>query len=130
MGDESGSPKNLGAQKRILGGHRSGTCSSGLRRFAGQLLRLVGVHQHRAVVGYPDTSPFFSRPLLRLAPGMGMATFAAVLIALGSSPLGASSGLARTIGAAIALPPVAVAADDYSAAAAGTQKEPGWRLLS
>ena len=69
-----------------------------------------------------------ARPPLRLAPGMCMTAFAAVLVALGGSTLGASSGQARTIGAAIALPPVAVAADGDSAAAAGAQKEPGRRL--
>lgn len=71
-----------------------------------------------------------ARPPLPLAPGVGMTAFAAVLVALTSSTLGATSGLARTIGAAIALTAVAVAADDYSAAAAGAQKEPGWRLGS
>ena len=70
----------------------------------------------------------FARPPLTLAPGMCMTAFAAVLVALASSTLGASSGLARTIGAAIALTPVAVAADGYSATAAGAQKEPGRRL--
>ena len=70
----------------------------------------------------------FARPPLRLAPGMRMTAFAAVLVALGSSTLGATSGQARTIGAAIALTPVAVAADGDSAAAAGAQKEPGRRL--
>ena len=70
----------------------------------------------------------FARPPLTLAPGMRMTAFAAVLVALGSSTLGASSGLARTSGAAIALTPVAVAADGDSAAAAGAQKEPGRRL--
>ena len=65
-----------------------------------------------------------------LAPGVGMTAFAAVLVALGSSTLGARSGLARTSGTAIALTPVAVAADGYSATAAGAQKEPGRRLNS
>jgi len=68
-----------------------------------------------------------ARPPLPLAPGMGMTTFAAVLVALGGSTLGAASGLARASRAAIALTTVAVAADDYSAAAAGAQKEPGRR---
>ena len=67
-------------------------------------------------------------PALPLAPGVGMTAFAAVLVAFASSTLGASSGLARTSGAAIALTPVAVAADGDSAAAAGAHKEPGWRL--
>ena len=71
-----------------------------------------------------------ARPPLPLAPGMGMTAFAAVLVAFASSALGASSGLARTRGTAIALTPVAVAADEYSAATAGAQKEPGWRLGS
>ena len=66
-------------------------------------------------------------PPLPLAPGMGMTTFAAVLVALGRSTLGAASGLARASRAAIALTTVAVAADDCSAAAAGAQKEPGRR---
>ena len=70
----------------------------------------------------------FARPPLTLAPGMRMTAFAAVLVALTSSPLGASSGLARTSRAAIALTPVAVAADGDSAATAGAQKEPGRRL--
>ena len=69
-------------------------------------------------------------PPLTLAPGVGMTAFAAVLVALGRIALGATSGLARTSGAAIALPPVAVAADGDSAAAAGAQKEPGRRLGS
>ena len=69
-------------------------------------------------------------PPLPLAPGVGVTALAAILVAFASSALGASSGLARTIGAAIALPPVAVAADAYSAAAAGAQKEPGRRLGS
>ena len=69
-----------------------------------------------------------ARPPLTLAPGMCMAAFAAVLVALTSSALGATSGLARTRGAAIALTAVAVAADEYSAATAGAQKEPGRRL--
>ena len=72
----------------------------------------------------------FARPPLPLAPGVGVTAFASVLVALGSSTLGASSGLARTSGAAIALPPVAVAADGDSAVAAGAQKEPGRRLGS
>jgi hypothetical protein len=69
-----------------------------------------------------------ARPPLPLAPGMCMTAFAAVLVALTSSTLGTTSGQARTIGAAIALTPVAVAADSDSAAAAGAQKEPGRRL--
>lgn len=69
-------------------------------------------------------------PPLPLAPGMRMTAFAAVLVALGRIALGATSGLARTSGAAIALPPVAVAADGDSAVAAGAQKEPGRRLGS
>lgn len=69
-------------------------------------------------------------PPLALAPDMRMTAFAAVLVALTSSTLGTTSGQARTIGAAIALTPVAVAADAYSAAAAGAQKEPGRRLGS
>ena len=69
-----------------------------------------------------------SPPQLTLAPGVGMTALAAVLVAFASSALGATSGLARTHGAAIALSTVAVGADDYSAAAAGAQKEPGWGL--
>jgi len=72
----------------------------------------------------------FARPPLTLAPGVRMTAFTAVLVALGSSALGATSGLARTSRAAIALTPVAVAADGYSATAAGAQKGPGWRLIS
>ena len=71
-----------------------------------------------------------ARPPLPLAPGVGVTALAAILVAFASSALGASSGLARTIGAAIALSPVAVAADAYSAAAAGAQKKPGRRLGS
>ena len=71
-----------------------------------------------------------SPPQLTLAPGVGMTALAAVLVAFASSTLGASSGLARTSGAAIALTPVTVAADAYGAAAAGAQKEPGRRLGS
>jgi hypothetical protein len=72
----------------------------------------------------------FARPPLPLAPGVGVTAFAAVLVALTSSTLGTTSGQARTISAAIALTPVAVAADAYSAAAAGAQKKPGRRLGS
>lgn len=63
-----------------------------------------------------------ARPPLTLAPGMCMTAFAAVLVALSSSTLGTTSVQARTIGAAIALTPVAVTADGDSAAAAGAQK--------
>ena len=63
-----------------------------------------------------------------LALGMGMAAFAAVLVAPGGIALGATSGLARTVAAAIALTAVAVTADGYSAAAAGAQKLPRWWL--
>lgn len=69
-----------------------------------------------------------ARPPLTLAPGMCMTAFAAVLVALTSCTLGTTSGQARTIGAAIALTPVAVAADGDRATAAGAQKEPGRRL--
>ena len=69
-----------------------------------------------------------ARPPLTLAPGMCMTAFAAVLVALSSSTLGTTSGQARTIGAAIALTPVAVTADGDSVAAAGAQKKPGRRL--
>jgi hypothetical protein len=61
---------------------------------------------------------------------MGETALAAVLVALTSSALGTPSGLARTIGAAIALTTVAVAADDYRAATAGAQKGSGWWLVS
>jgi hypothetical protein len=67
-------------------------------------------------------------PPLPLASGMGMTALAAVLVSLARSTLGAASGLARTCRAAIALSPVAVAAEDDSVAATGAQKEPGWRL--
>jgi len=60
-----------------------------------------------------------ARPPSALAPGMRMTALAAVLITLTRSALGAPSGLARTSGAAIALTPVAVAADEYRAATAG-----------
>ncbi len=73
---------------------------------------------------------FFTRPPLRLAPRVRMTTFAAVLVALGGRALGATSGLARTRSTAVALTAVARAADDYSAATEGAQKEPGWRLGS
>jgi len=66
MGDESGSPKSQGAQKRIPNGHRSGICSSDLRRLEALLLRRVGVHQHRAVAGYPDASLFVCAPSIGL----------------------------------------------------------------
>ena len=62
MGDESANPRTPGVQKRIPTDHRSGTCSSDLRRFAGLLLRRMGVHQHREVVGYPDASLFVDAP--------------------------------------------------------------------
>jgi hypothetical protein len=65
-----------------------------------------------------------TRAPLPLAPGVGVTALAAVLIALGGCALGASSGLVRTSGAAIALTTVAVAANDYGAAAAGAKKEP------
>lgn len=71
-----------------------------------------------------------ARPPLPLTPGMRMTAFTAVLVALGSSTLGASPGLAGTIGTAIALTAVAVAADEDRAAAAGAQKRSGWRLIS
>ena len=70
-GDESGSPKTPGAQKRIPCDHRCGIGSSDARRFAGLLLRLVGVHPHRAVVGYPDASLFVCAP--SIDPGAGHA---------------------------------------------------------
>lgn len=69
-------------------------------------------------------------PPLPLALGVGMTALAAGLVALAGSTLGATSGLARTSGAAIALTTVAVAADEYSSTAAGAQKEPGRRLGS
>ena len=71
-----------------------------------------------------------ARPPLPLAPGMCMTAFATVLVAPGGSALGASSGLARAIGTAIALTPVAVAADEDSTATTGAQKGPGWQLVS
>ena len=71
-----------------------------------------------------------TRPPLPLTPGMGETALAAVLVALASSALGASSGLTRTIGAAITLTTVAVAADEDRAATVGAQKEPGWWLVS
>ena len=71
-----------------------------------------------------------TRPPLPLTPGMGETALAAVLVALASSALGAPSGLIRTIGAAIALTAVAVAADEDRAATAGAQKGPGWWLVS
>lgn len=60
-----------------------------------------------------------ARPPLTLAPGVGMTALAAILVAFASSALGASSALARTSCAAIALTTVAVAANDYSAATEG-----------
>ena len=71
-----------------------------------------------------------AHPPLALAPSMRMTAFAAVLVAPTSSALGAHSGLARTIGAAVALTTVAVAADENRAATAGAQKAPGWWLVS
>ena len=68
---ESDSPKSQGAQKRIPNGHRSGTGSFDLRRVAGLLLRLLGVHQYRSVAGYPDASPFVGAP--SIGPGAGHA---------------------------------------------------------
>ena len=69
MGDESDSAGSPGAQKRIPGDHKSGTYSSDLHWFAGLLFRLVGVHQDKVVVGYPDASPFVGVP--SIAPGAG-----------------------------------------------------------
>jgi hypothetical protein len=71
VGDESDNPKSPGAQKRIPNDHRSGTGSSALRRLAGLLLRLVGVHQHRAVVVYPDASRFVGAPAIALGAWRG-----------------------------------------------------------
>jgi hypothetical protein len=71
MGDENDNPESPGAQTRIPNGHRSGTCSSDLRRFARLLLRLVGVHQHRVVVGYPDASLFAFVGAPSIDPGAG-----------------------------------------------------------
>lgn len=61
-----------------------------------------------------------------LALGVGVAAFAAVLVALACSALGATSGLVRADCAAVALTAVAVAADEYSAAAQGAEKSSGW----
>lgn len=69
-----------------------------------------------------------ARPPLALAPGMCMAAFATVLVTLGSSPLGTTSGQARTIGAAIALTPVAVAAHERGHTAARAQETSRWWL--
>ena len=60
-----------------------------------------------------------------LALGMGVAAFAAVLVALARSALGATSGLVRAGGAAVALAAVAVAADEHRAATQGAQKTSG-----
>ena len=70
-----------------------------------------------------------ARPPLPLAPGVGVAALAAVLVAFGSGALGATSGLVRAGRAAVALAAVAVAADEHSAATQGAQKASGrwWR---
>lgn len=72
-----------------------------------------------------------TRPPLPLALGVSVAAFAAVLVALGRSTLGTTSGLQGAGGAAVALAAVAVAADEHSAATAGAHKAPGqWRKRS
>jgi hypothetical protein len=62
---------------------------------------------------------------LPLACGVSVAALTAVLVALGSGTLGATSGLERAPCAAVALAAVAVAADEHSAAAQGAQKASG-----
>lgn len=64
-----------------------------------------------------------------LASGVGVAAFAAVLVASGRGALGATSGLPGALCGAVALAAVAVAADQHSAATQGAQKASGrwWR---
>jgi len=60
-----------------------------------------------------------------LALGVGVAAFAAVLVALAGRALGATSGLLRAGCAAVALAAVAVATDEHRAAAQGAEKSSG-----
>jgi len=103
--------------------------------FAGQLCAWV---QGGCVIGweYISTGRWWATlmrhyllacPPLPLAPGVGVAAFAAVLVALGSGALGATSGLLGAVLAAVALAAVAVAADEGRTSAQDAQKASGWR---
>ena len=69
MGDESDSAGSPGAQRQTPNGHRNGIYRADLHWFARLLFRRDGVHQYRAVVGYPDASHFVGVP--SIAPGVG-----------------------------------------------------------
>jgi len=71
MGDENDSAGSPGVQKQRPNGHRSGTCSSDLRRLARLLLGRLGVHQKWAVVGYPDASLFVDASAIASGAGRG-----------------------------------------------------------